>query len=67
LTVELATQSKEKPLPEKIAAIEEQIGYCTDCVITWCLYRGKIVYCSLKYRGIRGFYCENGYCIDKFD
>ena len=59
----MATESKEKALAEKIdAVVEPSDSYCADCMLSWCYFRGKVVYCSLKYRGVRGFYCENNRC-----
>ncbi|MHA1155398.1 MAG: hypothetical protein ACTSQK_04755 [Candidatus Heimdallarchaeota archaeon] len=63
----MATEPKEKALTKKMAILQEQIGYCTDCMIYWCVNKGKIVYCSLRYRGVRSFYCENNHCLTKFD
>ncbi|NHJ05191.1 MAG: hypothetical protein EAX90_10225 [Candidatus Heimdallarchaeota archaeon] len=54
--------SKEQVQIEKTILFETEIGFCTNCEYTWCINRGKIIYCSFKYLGIKGFICDNGNC-----
>ncbi|MEA2070644.1 MAG: hypothetical protein U9O98_05070 [Asgard group archaeon] len=40
---------------DTIALQKQEQSYCTDCSYYWCSLRGKVSYCSMKYRGPTGF------------
>ncbi|MBN1328633.1 MAG: hypothetical protein JXA54_04090 [Candidatus Heimdallarchaeota archaeon] len=60
----MATDSKKKSKEAGllIPLDDSSIGFCSGCMYTWCSLKDHIVYCSLKYKGISGLHCENGYC-----
>lgn len=51
----MASEAKKK-LEEKPLSISNRPlldHFCSDCMYTWCSLRGKIVYCTQKYRGMQ--------------
>ncbi|NHJ47934.1 MAG: hypothetical protein FK733_09110 [Asgard group archaeon] len=60
----MATESdkkeKSKSIPLSIDDLSE--SFCSNCMYCWCANRLKVLYCSLKYKGIVGLLCENNNC-----
>ncbi|MEA2070645.1 MAG: hypothetical protein U9O98_05075 [Asgard group archaeon] len=36
-------------------------SFCSDCVYTWCANRGKVAYCSQKYKGTKCYTRKTDY------
>ncbi|NHK31615.1 MAG: hypothetical protein FK730_09700 [Asgard group archaeon] len=64
----MATESDKKSktkssIPISLADFDD--NFCSNCMFDWCSFRQKVVYCSLKYKGVRGLICQNNNCKSK--
>ncbi|MFW9922841.1 MAG: hypothetical protein ACFFDW_06075 [Candidatus Thorarchaeota archaeon] len=58
----MVIDTKEKALTKRIELLDDDSGYCSDCDYSWCSLKNKIVYCSMKFKGVRGFICNDDVC-----
>ncbi|MBK5112626.1 MAG: hypothetical protein KGD59_08585 [Candidatus Heimdallarchaeota archaeon] len=60
----MATESEKEALrkesPFSLESMHED--FCDLCLYSWCLFKKKIVYCSLRYKGEIGFICTTNSC-----
>ncbi|RLI69088.1 hypothetical protein DRO91_04630 [Candidatus Heimdallarchaeota archaeon] len=52
----MASEAKKKLEAKSLSTSNRPLvkHFCSDCMYTWCSLRGKIVYCTQKYRGVQG-------------
>ncbi|NHJ38506.1 MAG: hypothetical protein FK731_00630 [Asgard group archaeon] len=63
MATETDNKSKAKSIPISISDFDK--NFCSNCMYIWCNLRQKVVYCSLKYKGVRGLLCQNNQCNSK--